>query len=242
MSVHAASGLAPGTSHTLIFYGGLWEGGAGGTVMTAMDGDGHPRESQKAWESLTGSTDFESKQRFNPDLRDGINSQAVIAGTQWLAPQDGVHQFDPRGKLIVYGYSAGGFNAMNLCRRIKRYFGWYDLQLNRLGNIPSALQGDPRFAEVVIDLLITVDACRKDARRNNKVMTAEAMAAGASTSRPSGVLRHVNYYERVDREYWGVSITDADVDDPQTVNATHAHDLMPRHTLELVKSEIGNVL
>jgi hypothetical protein len=67
--------------------------------------------------------------------------------------------FDPRGKLIIYGNSAGGDCALNLCRAItkcKHSYYWREdpTQSNYLGTWSNAdVQGDVR-----VDLLITVDA------------------------------------------------------------------------------------
>ena len=66
--------------------------------------------------------------------------------------------FDPRGKLIVYGNSAGGDCALNLCRSITecKHWYWYRDPMN------SGFTPTPDSSEVIgetcVDLLITADA------------------------------------------------------------------------------------
>lgn len=58
--------------------------------------------------------------------------------------------FDPYGKLIIYGYSAGGVVAMYLCKHVARSMPFYKIG----GGFSQKRPGLP----VRVDLLITVDA------------------------------------------------------------------------------------
>ena len=85
-------------------------------------------------------------------------------------------EFDPHGKLIIYGYSAGGHDAIELTWRIwreMRFYEYYSKSFHYLGPDPNAvpglssgwdapekldLPGKRLWGTVRVDLLITVDA------------------------------------------------------------------------------------
>jgi hypothetical protein len=60
--------------------------------------------------------------------------------------------FHPLGRLIIYGYSAGGLDALDLVRRISMWT--YDFSTQRLLSCCSIL---PDVGIVRVDLLVTVD-------------------------------------------------------------------------------------
>lgn len=74
------------------------------------------------------------------------------AGTQavnWIR-----QNFNPFGRVIVYGYSAGGVEAMEACREISRLFSIYDFSARQLTD--RIITGHAA-GRVRIDLLVTVD-------------------------------------------------------------------------------------
>jgi hypothetical protein len=66
--------------------------------------------------------------------------------------------FEPRGKLIIYGYSAGGMNALHLAHEVNRRLHTFVAKRQfRAGNGSADGPND-----VIIDLLITIDAYHPD--------------------------------------------------------------------------------
>jgi len=68
-------------------------------------------------------------------------------------------RFDPEGKLVLWGYSCGGFNALRACELIDKW--WY--RYARDGR-PGALETEAPYsadagARLRVDLLVTVDPC-----------------------------------------------------------------------------------
>jgi len=97
--------------------------------------------------------------------------------------------FHPSAKIIIYGYSAGGANAMDLARLIqsvstyysfssRRFYPWI-VELPRLRQQMSA----ETLGAVRVDLLITVDAASGPA------------TALVSRSVPQCVRRNLNFYQ-----------------------------------------------
>jgi hypothetical protein len=79
--------------------------------------------------------------------------------------------FHPFGRLVIYGYSIGGFNALSLCHKIQSEMPAFDLRSWRptqglaveggvAGMLPQRLCGPrpPTHGAVRVDLVITVDA------------------------------------------------------------------------------------
>jgi hypothetical protein len=100
--------------------------------MTPSDADG-TRTSQKAYEYFTADRQFDDSYAWNSAIADNTTNAAVRAGLDFL---QGLWRelSGPQDKLVIYGFSAGGFNAVRLCEFIA----------------PSGRQ---------VDLLITVDPC-----------------------------------------------------------------------------------
>lgn len=139
--------------------------------------------------------------------------------------------FDPLGALIVYGYSAGAFNAAWFCDDVSRTHAWYDFASRRTR--PARGQGSG--SEVVIDLLITVDPSIDNLPGGRE----------ASLTSPRMVRRHINYYNR-ERNTPPSRITEESrhqdhyVDNRPRTGLSHSD--MPGATLEGIQFEIYRVL
>ncbi len=249
----AEFGLTDPTKHTLVFYGdslGPDDGGfvspaphgsfpAPGARMVAFEGGGSRRRYRTcalAWDALGPYFQY-ALPPLNPDLEGGMEGPAIRAGERLLVPDEGPSPFDPRGKLVVYGFGAGGFNAINLCRRVDRFSSWYDFALDRIGGPPNS-PNDLRFARVRVDLLITVDPCR--ARKGS---AGRDPVAGVDTATPVEVVwEHVNYYQKNDPDFSGASIDIADTNQQWYPHPAGAHDCMPIQTLPDIKKILVDLL
>ncbi|HRD66978.1 MAG TPA: hypothetical protein PKY50_12600 [Candidatus Competibacter sp.] len=243
----AEFGLTDPAKHTLVFYGdclGPHGGGlslsAPGGRMAAFEGGGPRRRYRTcalAWDALRPFFHF-ALPPLNPDPEGGMDGPAVGAGERLLVPNEGSSPFDPRGKLVIYGFGAGGFDAIDLCRRIDRFSSWYNFESGQIGGPPSTL--DPfRFAQVRVDLLITVDPCRI---AKNLVRRDPAMG-GAGTATPIEVVReHANYYQKNDPDHPGISLDVARINRQLYPNPAGAHDCMPIQTLPDIKKLLVNLL
>ena len=242
----AEFGLADPVAHTLVFYGdGLGPDGGGlapaapGGRMAAFEGGG-PRPRYRtcalAWDAL-GPFFRYALPPLNPDPEGGMDGPAVAAGERLLVPDEGPSPFDPRGKLVVYGFGAGGFDAIGLCRRIGRLSSWYDFERRRIGGPPDA--PDPfRFARVRVDLLVTVDPCRA-----RKDPSGRDPAAGADATTPVEAVReHANYYQKNDPDRPGASLDVARINRQWYPNPAGAHDCMPIQTLPDIKKMLADLL
>jgi hypothetical protein len=237
----AEFGLADPVAHTLVFYGdGLGPDGGGlalsapGARMAAFEGAGSRsryRTCALAWDAL-GPFFRYALPPLNPDPEGGLDGPAVGAGERLLVPDEGPSPFDPRGKLVVYGFGAGGFDAIGLCRRIDRLSPWYDFERGRIGGLPDA--PDPfRFARVRVDLLVTVDPCR--ARKDP--------AADADATTPIEAVRtHVNYYQNKDPDRPGAFLAIAGITQRWYPHPAGAHDCMPIQTLPDIKKMLADLL
>lgn len=70
-------------------------------------------------------------------------------------------QFHPLGKLIFYGYSAGGFSVLRLCYRFGMMFQFYDVGSRQIMPYPPYQNGRREgdvYGFVRVDRLITIDA------------------------------------------------------------------------------------
>jgi hypothetical protein len=88
---------------------------------------------------------------------------------------------DPHGKLIVYGNSAGGDTALNLCRGLGSYWTFFDV-----GGSLTAQDPDVSMSvcgRLVVDLLVTVDAAKGP------------LSAFVDRSVPVSVRRNVNDFQ-----------------------------------------------
>jgi hypothetical protein len=104
-------------------------------------------------------------------------------------------RFDPRGKLILYGYSGGGFNALEICKELDTMS--FDYQTGRLGG-----GGGPMARPVRVDYLATVDPCRILLQRHRGFLPNDLeQGRGHSTlprTVPACVLYFDNWYQTCD--------------------------------------------
>lgn len=99
-----------GIQHTLLYFSGVSDdSGMGGKPLTIP----HGQEVLTEMESLPLTGDDEKiVQGFGGTLAKG--KDLVTAALKWVEKNH-----DARGKLIIYGYSAGGINGLDLCRALK---------------------------------------------------------------------------------------------------------------------------
>lgn len=103
-------------------------------------------------------------------------SSAVQPALQFLQ-----RNFDPRGRIVIYGYSAGAFNTFDLCRAMLQQCPFWDTTTRQFvqGGTPE------RCRQVKIDLLVVVDA----AADNNPFSGLWSRAI------PGNVRRCLNYFQ-----------------------------------------------
>lgn len=149
--------------------------------------------------------------------------------------------FDPRGDLIIYGYSAGGTDALSLCRQIGANLSAYGLSSGQLQNATTAAALKKRGIEdcvpVRVDLLITVDA-----------------AAGPGSARvdrtvPVCVRRNLNYFQTTESRIFSRGGPNAAQDNSASVienndltgTAEHAtiDDITIDPVLSAIRGELG---
>lgn len=178
-------GLSGPLRDILIFFGGWFPGATAGHDLTIRDTGGR-RSSDEALEDLEHffiPADANIL-AMDPACDQGGNSlhhAAITRAMQFL-----LERFDPRGKLVLYGFSAGAFNALRFSERIERHRPHYNFQTRTLGNCgytPGPTQES--MAEVRVDLLLTVDPCLERLPGHESF----------STQAPSLVIQHVNWYQ-----------------------------------------------
>ncbi|MBI3684285.1 MAG: hypothetical protein HY235_28255 [Acidobacteria bacterium] len=208
--------------HLIVFYGGFSDQDAHGGPLTT----GY-RTQEGRWENRSASRAFFGIRELRPGIAYSAFNPCLDNSTQNAAVQAGLAAiraaFDPRGRLIVYGYSAGGYNALNLCRRIQSECGWYNVS-SGLGNGAARGQYD---VKVVIDLLITVDACLQ------RIHVTRADPA------PPIVQQHANFYQRSDPEFQGISMEGAR---PNQIMPESRHNTICINTLPQVQAAIRKAL
>jgi hypothetical protein len=152
--------------HTCVVFGG-WGGAWSGGV------DPIPYDS-------SGAAIFAEKVRaLGLTVRDW---QGALVGRQLIEQAFTFvrENFNPRGKLIVYGYSAGGMNALEFAREFERRARVFD------GGELVPTQSNETLdsgEDVVIDLLITIDAYRPGVRPQHRRV-------------PRNVQRSINIYQQ----------------------------------------------
>lgn len=123
----------------------------------------------------------------------GGRQRKILALSGSLSSNAGVEQgikfirtnFHPASKLIVYGYSAGGTDALELCRQISSTLGYYRFSTRTFATVfqMEGRMNTEVFGKVLVDLLITVDG-------------ASGPASGAlNRGVASCVVRNVNFYQ-----------------------------------------------
>lgn len=228
--------------HTLVFFGGaesgLTEAGHGLTVFNSHGGQ---RTCAKAYEDLATLVRARGgdARGIDPELDNGQENAAIRRALAFIKNRE--LGFDPRGKLVIYGYSAGGYNAVNLCKRMMEEFRSY-VFLPASGHHDGALSGRRLVAQVRVDLLVTVDPCIQD-------YEIERGLHRIPLRRPNPIVKyHANYYQQVfgaenPQHYAGVSIPTADSNCRRTPSREWSpHDQMPLETYDHVSRDVVNVL
>lgn len=195
--------------HTLLFFGGACPTCPPGADMTPTDTFG-PRTSQTAYEYFIRSGRFAAAPKWNSSVSSSARNPAVDAGFRFL------QRPSLPGKLVIYGFSAGGFNAVQLCELIAA---------------PSSGMSGRR-----VDLLLTVDPCIQDIELNGPFPI--------QTPRPP-VVAHFNWYQLSGPDHYsGRPIPGAVNAPPQTPppGPRSAHDQMPTHTKDFVETLIAKLL
>lgn len=221
-------------SNILVFFGGWWRPSRNGDGLTRTDQHGIVRTSAIAYDRLSGL--FTDSFAVNPALDDRDHNGAIDRTLDFLRPRLAA---DRNHKVVLYGFSAGGFNALRLSERIA---------------------ADSRLGGHRINLLVTVDPCL----RLLETPAADWYYEMRSTSRwrtraprPT-VTKHVNYYQTRDPDYRGcrtdgaeanVEFPQGDVNRAMTRRSPRSpsgddvnHDRMPTLSLRQVITEIHTCL
>ncbi len=97
-------------------------------------------------------------------------------------------RFDPEGKLVLWGYSCGGYNSLSACQQMDSW--WYRYALDgrpgRLETTKTSYSAEAG-ARVKVDLLVTVDPC-----------ASRDYGEGWITKVPACVKWAQNWYQRSD--------------------------------------------
>jgi hypothetical protein len=231
----AQFGLSGPLRDILIFFGGWFPGATAGHDLTIRDTGGR-RSSDEALEDLEHFFIPANANilAMDPACDQGGNSLhhgAITRAMQFL-----LERFDPRGKLVLYGFSAGAFNALRFSERIERHRPHYNFQTKTLGNFgfkPESTTGS--IAEVRVDLLLTVDPCLERLPGHESF----------STRAPSLVMRHVNWYQtRGDtkgRSMAGARNHHVGASSATVGSYSVTHDNMPRLARPEVRQELSTL-
>lgn len=142
-------------THTLIYFSGVADdAGLGGQLL--LDDQG-----QDVFKDMKGLTTVNSDKRvfgFGGSL---ANRQLGVLAAVGLI----VASHDRRGRLIIHGFSAGGVNALDLCR---------NLSLN------------PLTADLAVNLLVTVDVAARKAFVDRRVPDNVGLNRNYFQTTPSG--------------------------------------------------------
>lgn len=228
------SGLSGAVRDILIFFGGWFRGAIAGHDLTFRDMDGR-RSSGEALEDIEHFFMPHNANILAMDpacVPDGnsLHHGAITRAIQFL-----LARFDPRGKLVLYGFSAGAFNALRFSERIERHRPHYNFQTKTLGNWGFKPESG-LIAEVRVDLLLTVDPCLELLPGHESF----------STRAPSLVMRHVNWYQTRD-DTKGRSMANAlnhhvGASSANVGSYSVTHDNMPRIAKPGVRQELSTTL
>lgn len=196
--------------HTLIFFGGYAPGRVAGRTLT------EGTSAYRAYQAILGWRLFDNSMSIavDPALSDSTHNDAIDAVIRHLHDRSG---HNPYGSIVVYGFSAGGFNALRLCERIEQ-------------------ERDPRLPRR-INLLITIDPCIQDLPG---LPPPPNWFQNLKRTAPSIVKRHINYYQSApnphedDDHYHGCPMTGRVEQEPLHA----AHDSMPDITLVFLQTKI----
>ncbi|MFT3772889.1 MAG: hypothetical protein QM820_46480 [Minicystis sp.] len=150
----AVAGIAPRAITDLVLVYGGWGGPSdGGRPLPAGGEETGTTQLVKQIEALRSTTGHHILVRaWQGSLRTG----QAGAGEELVRSS-----FHPLGKLIVCGYSVGGFNAMSLARDLF-YAGYYDVNKRSWLQYysPSTNRGGDVVGLARVDLLVTIDAAQ----------------------------------------------------------------------------------
>ncbi|MDX2037053.1 MAG: hypothetical protein SFX72_10410 [Isosphaeraceae bacterium] len=185
-SPHPAAGVPGPITDLIIVYGG-WGATDGGEPLTADETTGAGRVLSRA----RGLTDPPGRDKRVLGIQGNLSDLGgVEQGLTFIR-----RHFHPLGRLIIYGYSAGGTDALALCRAIWREIPNYDVSNRSFLSTRAALWHPhithPRFTPqrlatigwVAVDLLITIDAA------------AGPFSGGIERAVPGLVRWNLNYYQ-----------------------------------------------
>lgn len=145
-------------THIVVVFGG-WGGAHGGEPLDASGG-----------ESSDTAALVRRIQQIRPVGGGGVSVHAYHGAMTQSTRADRellpiiASQFHPLGKLILYGYSAGGFMAMRLAYRLGVAFPYYSVRARRFARYPTrrsdaqASVGQNVWGFARVDLMVTVDA------------------------------------------------------------------------------------
>jgi hypothetical protein len=150
--------------------------------------------------------------------------------------------FHPAARIIIYGYSAGGMNAMDLARLIQTQSTYYGLSSGRLypwvvelPRLRDQTSGEALGA-VRVDLLVTVDAA------------SGPTSGSVNRSVPQCVRRNLNFYQTTSSRVGSHGGPNQAVDSNATVvqnfdlTGDASHDSMDERTNDRVLDAIQGVL
>jgi hypothetical protein len=112
-------------------------------------------------------------------------------------------RFDPRGKLILYGYSGGAFNALEICQQLDTMS--FDYWTGQLGGT-----GGPMSRRVKVDYLVTVDPSRILLRQLGGYWPDELEQGRSHSALPREVPGCVLYFDNWYQTYDTVPVEGAD--------------------------------
>jgi pimeloyl-ACP methyl ester carboxylesterase len=201
----------------LIFFGGASPGQRPGADLTPGT------SADSAYRHILTWSLFEQTIAKNPAVSNSTYNDAINPVIQALRNWP---DSDRVGSVVIYGFSAGGFNALRLCQRISQ-------EIRDIYGLPTGDPGLPRR----INLLITIDPCIQDAPG---LPPPPHWFEGLDRKAPSVVERHINYYQPQDPDLQG--------DDghyhgcPMQGAENHSiggiHDAMPENTLAFLMHPI----
>lgn len=219
--------------HLLIFFGGWQDPGGGrlqmlpGHEITQIDRKYNTeRSSYRAFRLIRGRFGSPSTSyAMDPALNASLDNEALRTGMKVLR-----NGFDPRGRLVVYGFSAGGFNALRFAELISQRTGWYDFHTRSLTDQPGQLSTAPeRFSRVKVDLLVTIDPCITKIDPDNQQRCGAVKPPAA---------RQINYYQNRDVGNFIGRRVEPGTDQAHQFVSANSHDLMPWVTIGPVQQHI----
>jgi hypothetical protein len=121
--------------------------------------------------------------------------------------------FHPASKVIVYGFSAGAYNALELCRKLD------SMRFNYQTGALEGGAGQPDRPRLVVDLLVMVDPVK-----NELPLSVQATRTWSLVVPPC-VRYGLNYYQdEIQDEGHGRPVMDARIDTGVVAKTTRGHE------------------